>query len=541
VAERTGALADANARLREGEARFRGIFDATFQVIALLSPDGTVLEANAALREAGLVGRGAVPGADVLGQPYWDAPCWPANDAANAALRDAVAEAAGGRFVRRELSLPTPEGEARAIDVSVKPLRDEDGIVSLLVAEARDVSELKAAQVQLLEAQKMDTLGQLTGGVAHDFNNLLMAVLGNLALARRRLGPTPSLELLRHLDAAVLGAERGAQLTQRLLAFARRQDLRPAAVELTALLAGMADLLRRSAGPLTAVTVEAPPGLPPAHVDAHALELALMNLAVNARDAMPKGGRLTIRLDEVPNAAPLAGGISLAAPGAALPPLLPANLAPGRYLRIRVADTGLGMEPATLARAVEPFFSTKGPGQGTGLGLSMVHGLALQSGGALRLDSAAGAGTLATLWLPVSDSIPISRIKPLEAEPAPGSGSVLVVDDEPLVLESTCAMLEALGYQPVAAGSGEAALAALESADDLVAVVTDFAMPGMSGALLAERIALRRPGLPVLLASGQLAAVDDARTETPFGRLGKPYSLAQLASALESALARPAA
>ena len=537
VAGRTGALAEANARLREGEARFRGIFDATFQIIALLSPDGTVLEANAALREPAAIltpGGPAAEPAPVLGQPYWEAPCWPADGSATAALRHAVARAAEGRFVRRELLLTGPAGQTRAIDVSVKPLRDEDGIVSLLVAEGRDVSELKAAQAQLLEAQKMETLGQLTGGVAHDFNNLLMAVLGNLALARRRLGPAAAPEVQRHLDAAVLGAERGAQVTQRLLAFARRQDLRPAPVDLEALLAGMTDLLRRSAGPLAAVSIEAAPNLPPALVDAHALELALMNLAVNARDAMPEGGQLLIRVDAVQIAGKGAAPAALMMQPAIQPP---ARLPAGRYLRIKVADTGQGMEPATLARAVEPFFTTKGPGQGTGLGLSMVHGLAHQSGGALTLHSAPGAGMLAVLWLPVSDR-PAAPLRALvEAEPASGSGAVLVVDDEPLVLESTAAMLEALGYLPVTASSGAAALATLEARPDLVAVVTDFAMPGMTGLTLAERIAARRPGLPVVIASGQPAGPQEA----PYGRLGKPYSLAQLATALEALVPRQAA
>jgi len=519
VAERTGALAEAMARLHEGEARFHGIFDATFQLTALLSPDGTVLEANEALRQLG----GGEP-AEVLGQPYWAVPGWPGDPTTQATLREAVAGAAAGRFMRRELALPGPQGGTRALDVSVKPVRDEDGIVSLLVAEGRDVSDLKAAQALLLEAQKMDTLGQLTGGVAHDFNNLLMAVMGNLALARRRLGPNPPAELLRHIEAAVQGAERGAQLTRRLLAFARRQDLRPAAIDLPRLLDGMADLLRRSAGPLTEVVVEAPADLPPAHVDGHALELALMNLAVNARDAMPEGGRLSIRLADAP-------------PGAAG---RPKGLPAGRFLRITVADTGHGMDAATLARAIEPFFSTKQPGQGTGLGLSMVHGLAHQSGGALTIESAPGQGTVATLWLPVSDALPLAEAARAEAEPAGGSGAVLVVDDEPLVLESTAAMLEALGYLPVAAASGEAALAALEARPDLVAVLTDHAMPGITGAVLAERIAARRPGLPVLLATGHAGALGEVGAGMA-GRLSKPYGLAQLASALDAVLRRPAA
>jgi PAS domain S-box-containing protein len=512
VAERTGALAEANARLREGEARFRGLFNATFQFIGLLSPDGTMLEANAAMLRLGGVRAG-----EVIGKPYWAAPWWSEDAATQALLRMAIADAAAGNFARRETTMHDAEGREITVDFSVTPVRDEDGIVSLLVAEARDISALKAAQALLHEAQKMDTLGQLTGGVAHDFNNLLMAVLGNLAIARKR-AETKAPELLRQLDAATQAAERGATLTQRLLAFARRQDLKPAAVDLRGLLLGIEALLRRSAGPLVELEVEAPEGLPPAHVDPHALELALVNLAVNARDAMPEGGRLAVRLGRSETG-------------------LPGRLAPGHWLTIAVRDNGMGMDAATLSRAIEPFFTTKGPGQGTGLGLSMVHGLAAQSGGALVLDSAPGKGTTATLWLPVSALRPAAEAE-AEAAPSPGRGAVLVVDDEVLVLESTAAMLEELGYEPVQAESGEAALALLESRADLVAVLTDHAMPGMTGAALAARIRGARPDLPVILATGYAGTLAGAQDTRP--RLAKPYSLTQLSQVLRGVLPKAA-
>ncbi|QYU68220.1 PAS domain-containing protein [Leptolyngbya sp. 15MV] len=340
-----------------------------------------MLEANAAMLRMGGVRAG-----EVIGLPYWEAPWWPNDAATLALLRQCIADAAEGSFARRETIMQDPEGREIVVDFSVTPVRDEDGMVSLLVAEARDISALKAAQALLHEAQKMDTLGQLTGGGAHDFNNLLMAVLGNLAIARKR-AESKAPELVRQLDAATQAAERGATLTQRLLAFARRQDLKPAAVDLRALLLGIEALLRRSAGPLVQLDLDAPEGLPPAHVDPHALELALVNLAVNARDAMPEGGRLSVRLRATQSG-------------------LPGRLAAGEWLTVAVQDEGVGMDGATLSRAVEPFFTTKGPGQGTGLGLSMVHGLAAQSGGALMLDSAPGRGTTATLWLPVSALLP---------------------------------------------------------------------------------------------------------------------------------------
>jgi PAS domain S-box-containing protein len=515
VAERTGALAEANARLREGEARFRGLFNATFQFIGLLSPDGTVLEANAAMLRLG-----GVSAAEVIGQPYWAAPWWPQDAATQAELRESVAGGASGRFVRRETRMRDAEGQEVAVDFSVTPVRGEDGLVSLLVAEARDVSALKAAQALLHEAQKMDTLGQLTGGVAHDFNNLLMAVLGNLGIARRR-AEARAPELLRHLDAATQAAERGATLTQRLLAFARRQDLKPMPVDLRALLLGVEALLRRSAGPLVTLELDAPEGLPPALVDPHALELALVNLTVNARDAMPEGGRVEVRIARVDGPAP-------------------GRLPAGTWLTVAVHDEGGGMDDATLSRAVEPFFTTKAPGQGTGLGLSMVHGLAAQSGGALVLESAPGRGTTATLWLPATNRLPAVEAAPSqEADaPMPGRGAVLVVDDEPLVLESTAAMLEELGYEPVPAESAEAALALLDARRDVTAVLTDHAMPGMTGAALAARLRAEHPRLPVILATGYAGGGQEEPGAPP--RLSKPYSLAQLSSVLSGAMARAA-
>jgi PAS domain S-box-containing protein len=535
VAERTRALADANARLREGEARFRGIFDATFQFIGLLSPDGTVLETNDALLR--LVG---AEGAAIAGRKSWEAPWWPEEEVE--AVRASIRQAAEGGFVRREARMRAADGTVITVDFSIKPVRGEDGLVALLVPEARDVTALKVAQAQLLEAQKMETLGRLTGGVAHDFNNLLMAVLGNLALARKRLGEAPAPAVIRHLDAAVLGAERGAQLTQRLLAFARRQDLKPSAVDLAALLANLRDLIARSAGPRVTVAVQAGPGLPPALVDPHALELALINLVVNARDAMPDGGCITVVVEEATPPAGLVPPPAGAAPPAAGAAPPPAGAAPeaARLLRIAVSDTGHGMDATTLARAVEPFFSTKGPGQGTGLGLSMVHGLAHQSGGAFTIDSTPGQGTTCTLWLPRSDA-PIAPLAAAAAEQsAPlGSGRVLLVDDEPLVLDSTASLIEELGYEVVTATSGEAALALLDAAaEPFRAVVTDFAMPGMTGAALAGRIGALHPGLPVILATGHAGPWPEGPGPQ---RLAKPYSLAELAMALDSALARAAA
>jgi len=256
-------------------------------------------------------------------------------------------------------------------------------------------------------------------------------------------------------------------------------------------------------------------------VDPHALELAVVNLAVNARDAMPEGGRLLVRLA-------LAEGEA------------PGTLGAGPWLTVAVADSGTGMDAATLARATEPFFTTKALGQGTGLGLSMVHGLAAQSGGALVLESALGQGTTATLWLPISAQLPaVARHAAAEEPLAGGNGAtVLVVDDEPLVLESTAAMIEELGYATLSATSAEAALALLDGPLQVAAVLTDHAMPGMTGTALAARLRTERPGLPVILATGY--AADWTAEAGALPRLAKPYGLAQLAEALRAATARTA-
>ena len=246
----------------------------------------------------------------------------------------------------------------------------------------QEVAARERAQEQLRQAQKMETIGQLTGGVAHDFNNLLMAVMGNLDLLRKRMPDDPRLHRL--VDGALQGAERGASLTQRLLAFARQQDLRAVAVDLRSLIQGMGDLLQRSLGPRVALRLDIPEGLPPARIDANQLELAILNLAINARDAMEDSGAIDIRVARYRASGDPA-------------------LKSGDYLKLSVIDTGKGMTPDILKKAIEPFFSSKPLGKGTGLGLSMVHGLAVQLGGALQLSSTVGKGTTATLVLPVAD------------------------------------------------------------------------------------------------------------------------------------------
>ena len=366
------------------------------------------------------------------------------------------------------------------------------------------IAERERTEEQLRHMQKLELIGQLTGGVAHDFNNLLTAVLGNLELLRKRLPPDPSIERL--IDGATQGAQRGASLTQRLLAFARRQALEPRPTDLAELVRGMGDLLRRSLGPPSPSISTCPPACRRPRPITNQIELALLNLAVNARDAMPDGGTLTIALA-------CGDGERSPRPGA-----------PAATCASAVSDTGRGMDPETLKRAIEPFFSTKEIGKGTGLGLSMIHGLALQLKGALRLPSELDHGTRAELWLPVANGSATVAAPEPAAEPGASErhATLLFVDDDFLISLSTAALLEDLGHTVIKAPSGTAALEVLKDDKPVDLMITDYAMPGMTGLQLAEAARQLRPDLPILLATGYADLPERASFELP--RLSKPYS-----------------
>jgi len=378
----------------------------------------------------------------------------------------------------------------------------------------KEVAAREKAQEQLRQAQKMETIGQLTGGVAHDFNNLLMAVMGNLDLLRKRLPDDPRLQRL--VDGALQGAERGASLTQRLLAFARQQDLRAVPVDLSGLVQGMGNLLERSLGPRVALRLDLPEGLPPARIDANQLELAILNLAINARDAMPDGGSIEIKVakHQVQN---------------------DAVLKPGTYLKLSVIDTGAGMTPDILKRAIEPFFSSKPLGKGTGLGLSMVHGLVVQLGGTLELSSAVGKGSAVTMVLPIATSAPEAETPAAAPQQVKRSAVILFVDDDPLIAMSTTEMLEDLGHRVIGASSALHALDILRSEQPIDLMVTDHVMPGMTGIELAAATRQVRPSLPILLATGYAELPEGTQVDLP--RLAKPYHQDQLRDRLEQLLA----
>jgi signal transduction histidine kinase len=387
-------------------------------------------------------------------------------------------------------------------------------------AQLRAESDHRArAQAALLQAQKIETMGQLVGGVAHDFNNLLMAVIGNLDLLAKALANDP--RQARLLNGAMEGARRGATLTHRLLAFARKQELQSRATDVVALVEDMRGLIERSVGPMIEVRITAARAVPAVRIDPNQLEMALLNLAVNARDAMPSGGVLHIALDQ-----------RFASEGEA-------GLPAGSYVRLSVEDTGEGMDAETLARAVEPFFSTKGVGKGTGLGLSMVHGLANQSGGAFHLDSQPGAGARAELWLPTAEDAVVEAPAPATTDATAAPATILLVDDDVLIAQSTVALLEDLGHKVVEAHSGAEALTIINGGLTPDLVITDHAMPGMSGTDLALRLKTRNPELPVLLATGYAELEGESSIDLP--RLAKPYTQQQLGSEISRLLSSRAA
>ena len=445
-----------------------------------------------------------------------------ADRAAGEPVRALATAAREGRYEKEGVRV-RKDGSTFHAHVVIDAIRDPAGTIIGFAKVTRDITErkkaqrdLEIAQQALFQSQKMDAIGQLTGGVAHDFNNLLMVILGSLELAKKRL-PADS-PLARLLDNAVQGAQRGSALTQRMLSFARRQSLDPKPTDLALLVEGMVDLLQRSIGPGVRIQTRFPPSLGLVQADQNQLELALLNLTVNARDASREGGV-----------------IEIAAREETVDMRHPTGLLPGNYICLSVTDHGEGMDSETLARAAEPFFTTKGVGKGTGLGLPMVHGMAEQIGGRFVLKSEKGHGTTAEIWLPAATSAaPSENVRSSsgsEVRYAPLL-KVLAVDDDSLVLFNTTAMLEDLGHVPLEARSGQEALAILEKTEvDLV--ITDQAMPQMSGAQLIAAIQANWPDLPVILATGYAELPPDI--DQGWQKLSKPFSEAELQQAIRKA------
>jgi len=511
IEERTAALEQSEAQL---SLLVQGVTD---YAIYMLDTEGNVSSWNAGAQRI----KGYEPN-EVIGT-HFSRFYTPEDLAAGEPARALEVALAEGRFEREGWRV-RKDGTRFWAHVILDPLRSPEGQHLGFAKITRDITERREAQLalehardQLQQSQKMEAIGNLTGGIAHDFNNLLMAVLGSLELLRKRLPPDPA--LLRLLDNAVQGANRGASLTRRMLAFARRQELRSERIDAASLVGGMTELLQRALGPMVAVDTRFPEKISPIEGDANQLESALLNLAVNARDAMHGEGSITISGREQ---------------------VLPAetdNLRAGRYVILAVADTGEGMDEATLKRATEPFFTTKGVGKGTGLGLSMVLGLAEQLGGTLKLISAPGKGTTAEIWLPASggevEAVPVPTRIEASVTPSPRRRlKVLAVDDDALVLMNTSAMLAEMGHEVTEAYSGREALKAME-ANGYDLVITDHAMPQMTGAQLSAAIRARWPEIPIILATGYAELPPDADPGLP--RIGKPFSEADLARVVDTA------
>ncbi len=412
--------------------------------------------------------------------------------------------------------------------VVIDALRDETGSVIGFAKVTRDITEkrearraLDKAREELFQAQKMEAVGRLTGGIAHDFNNLLMAITGSLELLKRHIPDDPkSSRLIRN---AMEGAQRGAALTRQMLAFSRKQELNLERVDLKTLVTDMVGMLERTIGPSVTVETAIPAALPPVRSDANQLASALLNLAVNGRDAMPYGGRLRITARRVPASEER-------------PAMLLDREAD--HVLLSVEDEGAGMDKETLARATTPFFTTKDVGKGTGLGLSMVQGFLEQSGGRLVLHSRPGEGTRADLWLPVDEDIP--QAPPEPADPRTGGAvaenslRILAVDDDPLVLMSTVMMLEELGHQVEQTNSSEKALEILESEMRIDLLVSDQSMPRITGLQLIEAGRRHNPALPAVLATGYSERADERAAGVVW--LSKPFSEQDLADAIRDAV-----
>ncbi|MFJ7311889.1 PAS domain S-box protein [Pseudomonas sp. NPDC098747] len=508
----------AEETLKQSEQQFRLLVQGvTDYAIYMLSPEGRVSNWNQGAQRI----KGYLP-EEIIGQHF--SIFYTPEDRERGEPQRALAVATEtGRFENRSWRV-RKDGTRFLAHVVVDAIRGETGTLLGFAKITRDVTEahqakqsLEKTREALAQAQKMQAIGQLSGGIAHDFNNLLTVILGNLEIVQKRVGDDP--KIIRLLENATQGALRGVSLTQRMLAFARRQELKTESVDIPQLVQGITGLLRSSLGPGIRIDTRFPEDLEPVLADTNQLELALLNLATNARDAMPEGGSVTIT----------------AQPEVVLELSHSEALTAGRYVCLSMSDTGEGMDAQTLASARDPFFTTKGVGKGTGLGLSMVHGFIEQLGGRFILKSEKANGTTAELWIPVA--VEGATTKPLYP-PAPPFVvprlSVLVVDDDSLVLTSTSLLLEDLGHRVVSASSGTEALALFDEGEVIDLMITDMAMPRMSGAQLAHAVRLLKPDLPIILATGYAERLEGFAAQLP--RLPKPFTQMNLVEIIARAM-----
>ena len=488
------------AALRESESRFRLLFETAGSIILVLSPDYRILAFNQEAERVFGMDRG-----DALGRDYLE--LFVPEAERETVARDMEKVINGTPIRDFESTVVSRDEVTRHITWNVSRLVDGEGEPIGIVAAGQDVTERRAMLEQLHQAQKMEAIGQLTGGMAHDFNNLLFVIQGNLSLLEEQLKPESA---LRHpVDRAIAAVERGTILTQRLLAFSRKQLLRPMVIDVNAVVADITDLLQRTLGETVEVEVAPAEGLWRCVADRTQLENAILNLAINARDAMPAGGRLLIAT----------ANAGLDEEFAAADP----EVTPGKYVTVSVTDTGTGMAPAVQRHIFEPFYTTKEAGVGSGLGLSMVYGFVKQSGGHVTVRSTEGAGTTVAMYLPRATARDTEATKAPVLRPcAPARGeTILVVEDNSEVRHLAVAMLEDLGYRVTAAANGTEAMARLGQGPDVDLILTDVVLGGaMSGTDLAAAARERHPNIRTLYMSGY---TDDAATHT-----GPPGTVARL-------------
>jgi len=502
------AVAERTAELRASEARLRSIIETSHLFQGLMAPDGMLLDCNAASLAAIKARKD-----DVCGMKIWETPWFSATEGMPEFVQSAVKRVAAGEVVTHgAMRLNLPAG-VRVFEFTMRPIKDASSAVISIVYEANEITARLNAEESLRQAQKLEAVGQLTGGIAHDFNNLLMVISGGLNMLGRAPDEEKRLMLMGRMREAV---DRGANLTKQLLAFSRRHQLSPESIALPAYFTALNDLLSRSLGVNVRVAIDVPDDVAPVFADPNALQLALLNLAVNARDAMEDSGLITISARNGTTADVHAACVSIA-----------------------VIDTGAGMTPEVKARIFEPFFTTKETGKGSGLGLAQVHGFAEQSDGHIEVVSEIGVGTTFTLILPRGERVAATPLAPVVsniAEAAGVAGDALLVEDDDNVAALTSEMLTHLGWKVTRVASAEAALGAITNGLDVGLVFSDVMMPGgKNGIELAHALRQRHVDLPIVLASGYTEAVHRDAERAGLLLLSKPFDMDTLAAAIATA------